>query len=69
MLPMLPIGPMAHNIDESTHGNGEGRHTHLGGDTPPLARGYLKRSLKKVSPYPPTRLGSGAVEHVAQYEH
>ena len=50
MLPMLPIGPKAHNIDESTHGNGEGRHTQVGQKHPTLAREYLKRSLKKYLP-------------------
>ena len=48
---MLPIGPKAHNIAESTHGTSKEDTPTWGGDTPPLARGYrLRRSLKLVDP-------------------
>ena len=47
MPPMLPIGPKAHNIDESIHGNGEGRHTHLGRWHPTPSQRVPQKILKK----------------------
>ena len=44
---MLPIGPKAHNIDESTHGNGEGRHAHLGQRHPNPSQRVPQKILKK----------------------
>ena len=38
MLPMLHIGPKAHNSDESTHGTSEEDTPTSGKDTPPSQR-------------------------------
>ena len=51
MPPMLPIGPKAHNIDESTNGNGEGRNAHLWQRYPTPSQRVPQKILKKVSPY------------------
>ena len=48
MLTMLPIGPKAHNIDESTHGNGDGRHTHLWQRHPTPSQRVPQKILKQV---------------------
>ena len=48
--PMLPIGPKAHNNDEITHGNGEGRPTCLWQRHPPV-HGSVNQTTLSNAPH------------------